>query len=334
VKLGSQKLGLSTPNYEAMAAADKDADEAELVRLAYVGATRAREHLIVSVHRTGRQKKTLAGKISEFADQVEDLWEKFGVNGPVKEDVVGASESKDPAPETFSMDDREVWIRETSKAVATAKKRGYVTPSELADHSMFIAPKPEDNTESTEWNTARRGRGGTDVGSAVHAVLQDVDFGELSALDDLVRLSADAYSMTDQQENITRLVSNVLESPVVAGATSDNSWREVWVAAEVSSGIEVEGSIDLIIRNADGTVTIVDYKTDQVSGELLTERARGYEPQLAGYALVVEKLGMKVKEAVLVFADGGPGGTAFEHPIADLEAAKAAAIEGIRELVS
>ncbi len=339
VKLGSKKLGLSTPNYEAMAAADKEADTAEHVRLAYVAATRAREHLIVSVHRTERQKKTLAGRITEFADLVEDLWEKFGLDDPVKEGVAGAAESKDPAPETFSMDDREAWVRETSEAVVTAKKRGYVTPSELADHTMFVAPKPEDNTESTEWNTARRGRGGTDVGSAVHAVLQDVDFGDLSSLDDLVRLSADAYSIIDQQENITRLVRNVLESPVVAGATSDNSWREAWVAAEVSDGVEVEGSIDLIVRNADGTVTIIDYKTDQVSGELLVERAKGYEPQLAGYALVVEKLGlpgmpkMKVKEAVLVFADGGPDGKAFEHRIADLEAAKAAAIEQIRELV-
>ena len=333
VKIGSQKLGLSTSNYEAMAEADKDADEAELVRLAYVGATRAREHLVVSVHRTGRQANTLAGKISEFADLNDGLWEKFRAGSPVKEDTAGAKESKDPVPETVSMDDREKWIRETSEAVLTASKRGYVTPSELSDHSMFVAQKPEDNAESTEWNSARRGRGGTDVGSAVHAVLQDVDFGDLSALDDLVRMSADAYSMPDQQENITRLVRNVLESPVVAGATSDNSWREAWVAAEIADGVEVEGSIDLIVRNGDGTVTIVDFKTDRVTGERLIERAKGYEPQLAGYALVVEKLGMKVRECVLVFAEGGSDGRAYEHPIADLDAAKATAIEKIREKV-
>ena len=97
--------------------------------------------------------------------------------------------------------------------------------------------------------------------------------------------------------------------------------------------MEVEGSIDLIVRNGDGTVTIVDYKTDRVAGELLIERAKGYEPQLAGYALVVEKLGMKVRECVLVFADGGSDGKAYEHPIADLDAAKATAIEKIREKV-
>ena len=41
---------------------------------------------------------------------------------------------------------------------------------------------------------------------------------------------------------------------------------------------------------------------------------------------------MKVREAVLVFADGGPDGKAYEHRVADLEAAKAAAIKKIREL--
>jgi hypothetical protein len=42
---------------------------------------------------------------------------------------------------------------------------------------------------------------------------------------------------------------------------------------------------------------------------------------------------MKVRDAVLVFADGGPDGRAYEHRIGDLEAAKAAVIEKIRKLV-
>jgi len=339
VQIGAKGLGLATFDYDAVDTADRQADAAELVRLAYVGATRAREHLVVSVHRTARAKNMLAGKISEFAEMNDQLWEPFAISSPAPDTHTRANESKSSATATVSMDDREQWLRETSDVVDSARKRGYVVPSQLAHHDMFVAQKPEDNADSTEWNTARRGRGGTDLGSAVHAVLQDVDFGDLSTLDELVRLSADAYSMPDEIKNITRLVRNVLESPVVAGATSQNSWREAWVAAEIADGLEVEGSIDLIIQNADGTVTIIDYKTDRVSGESLIQRAKGYEPQLAGYALIVEKLGlpgmanMKVKDAVLVFADGGPGGTAYEHRIDDLDAAKATAIDKIRESV-
>jgi len=106
--------------------------------------------------------------------------------------------------------------------------------------------------------------------------------------------------------------------------------REVWVAAEVSEGMEIEGSIDLIIQNDDGTVTIVDYKTDQVEGEILQERAKGYEPQLAGYAVALEKLGMKVRDAVLVFATGGVNNTAFEYCVQDLESVKTDVMSDIR----
>ena len=113
-------------------------------------------------------------------------------------------------------------------------------------------------------------------------------------------------------------------------ATTQHSWREVWVAAEISEGMEIEGSIDLIIQNDDDTVTIVDYKTDQVEGEILQERAKGYEPQLAGYALALEKLDIKVREAVLVFATGGVNNTAFEYCVQDLEAAKTNVMGDIR----
>ncbi len=339
VQIGAQGLGLATSDYDVVDAADRRADAAELVRLAYVGATRAREHLVVSVHRTTRAKNTLAGKISEFAELNDELWEPFTIESPARGANASTAGPESPAPGTPSVDDREQWLRETSEVVASATKRGYVVPSQLADHGMFVVQKPEDNAESTEWNAARRGRGGTELGSAVHAVLQDVDFSDLATLDELVHLTADAYSMPGEKENITRLVRNVLESPIVAGATGENSWREAWVAAEIADGLEVEGSIDLIVQNSDGTVTIIDYKTDRVSGESLIQRAKGYEPQLAGYALVVEQLGlpgmpnMKVRDAVLVFADGGPDGRAYEHRIGDLEAAKAAAIEKIRKLV-
>jgi ATP-dependent exoDNAse (exonuclease V) beta subunit len=194
---------------------------------------------------------------------------------------------------------------------------------------MFEPPKPEDNMESTERNTSERGRGGTSFGSAVHAVLQDVDFDDQENLIELVNSAAIAHDVPDAIDEIAASVRNVLASPVVAGANSRNSWREAWVAAEVSDGAEVEGSIDLVVSNDDGTVTIVDYKTDRVVGQDLIKRATGYEPQLAGYALVLEKLGMPVRDAVLVFANGGPDDSAYEYFVADLEAAKAAAVKQI-----
>ena len=334
VKLGSLKLGLTIPDYADKAAASKDADAAEQVRLAYVGATRAREHLVVSVHRSRTDKSSLAAKIGEL-DELNDISTAFQIESPAGfvpgSFDQGSSNASDS--DSYSLEKRTEWNSELKVVVEEASGRGYVTPSALADHTMFEAPKPEDNAESTEWNTARRGRGGTDMGSAVHSVLQDVDFEDHSNLDDLIQQAVDAYGLSDSQDDISHLVNNVLASPTVSGASASNSWREAWVAAEVDDGAEVEGAIDLIIRNTDETVTIVDYKTDRVTGADLEERAKDYEPQLAGYSIVLEKLGMTVRDAVLVFADGGSDGTAFEYVVPDLDAAKILAIAKIRDKV-
>lgn len=331
VRLGSEKLGLSTENFTDTAKEDDAAGKAETIRLIYVGATRAREHLAVSLHRPMSEKPTstspspaatIAGLIESEGISVEAFEVEFGgvrVTGDDDSTVdVGVAE--------YSTSDRENWIGALEQTVETASNRGYVTPSKLADHTMLkIPPKPEDSMESTELNPDEKGRGGTKFGSAVHAVLQDVDFADLTDLDELVRSAAYAHEVPDSSDEIAQAVRNTLASPTIARATANNSWREAWVAAEISEGVEIEGYIDLVVRNDDGTVTIVDYKTDQVQGADLEKRATGYEPQLAGYALVLEKLGMPVRDAVLVFASGAADGAAFEYPVPDLESAKNAA---------
>jgi ATP-dependent exoDNAse (exonuclease V) beta subunit len=327
VRLGKAGLGIATADYETRATESKLADAAEQVRLAYVGATRAREHLVVSVHRSATDKSSLAAKIAEL-DELHNATTGFELP-KAKSQKPGSDKASAKQAEKYSLNDRSNWHDDLVVLKHNAEYRGYVTPSELADHSMFEAPKPEDNTESTEWNSARRGRGGTDVGSAVHGILQDIDFDDHSNLGELAHQAANEYAIPDLETDIAQLVRNVLESPTVALATNDNSWSEAWVAAEIEDGLEVEGSVDLMIQHEDDSITIVDYKTDRVQGELLEERARGYENQLAGYVLVLEKMGMKVRDAVLVFADGGKDGLATEYFVKDLSTAKAAAVEKI-----
>ena len=329
VRLGTADLGIATANFADRLEARKEDDSAEQVRLAYVAATRAREHLVVSVHRSGRDRSTLAAKIADL-DALNTVSEPFNILSEIT-DHQPKSDSTPNLAQPFSLDNRKNWFDDLETVFEQAKYRGYVTPSELADHTMFVAPKPEDNSESTEWNTARRGRGGTDVGAAVHRVLQDIDFDDDFNLNELVSQAVEAYNIPDLKNDVTLLVRNVLSSPSVAAATGENSWSEAWIAAEVEEGIEIEGSVDLMVQHEDGSITIIDYKTDRVQGEFLEERARGYENQLAGYALVLEKMGMKVRSAVLVFANGGVGDTAREYVVEDLETIKEAALSKIRD---
>ena len=263
----------------------------------------------MSVHRSSRDKSSLAAKIAE-RDESADQSEIFDIGQASGLDIdVDATRHSDPV-RTVSLDDRSKWIEQITSTLTSAAERGYVTPSQLADHSMFSQPKPEDNMESTEHNTSRRGRGGTKFGSAVHAVLHDVDFDDLTNFDDLVRSSAEAHEVVGDEEEIANSVRNTLASPRIAMATTQHSWREVWVAAEISEGMEIEGSIDLIIQNDDDTVTIVDYKTDQVEPNEIDLKVDRYRLQGATYAAALEETTRQPVSSV-VFAFLFPDSTAI-----------------------
>ena len=332
VMLGAEELSLWTENWDEEKQLDAAARKAEKVRLIYVAATRSKEYLFVSLHRG--QGPSAASDIANWIESEDISTEMFAVDSAI---------TKEPNPfppalyvdaEKYSMSSRENWIVDMETAVSTGSKRGYVTPSRLADHTIFTTPKPEDNLESTEWNAARTGRGGSDVGSAVHDVLEKIEYREQLNLDDLVSRAIDTYSIPELYEDVMTLVRNILNSPIILEAKSLRIQREAWVAVEIEPGIEIEGFIDLLIHNKDGTITIVDYKTDQLKGQTPQRLVEGYEPQLGAYALVLEKLGFDVDRAVLVFADGADDGSALEYTIPDLEMAKRSALNKARETLA
>ena len=71
----------------------------------------------------------------------------------------------------------------------------------------------------------------------------------------------------------------------------------------MDSGDEVllKGVVDLFAVK-DGTVTVVDFKTDYVTEETLEEKAAAYRPQLAAYSAALEQiLELPVVSRVLYF---------------------------------
>ena len=65
--------------------------------------------------------------------------------------------------------------------------------------------------------------------------------------------------------------------------------------------ILLQGIVDCCVLEPDG-VTVLDYKTDRVSGEALDARAEHYAPQLRAYARALARMtGLKVKRCALVF---------------------------------
>lgn len=321
ISLGAGELGIRTANHELMKERDLEAAKAEHARLAYVAATRARDHLVVSVHRTGRQKSTLAGEISlRNSTALSPAGGSAEIDFNLKTSVEQGS--VDETTELFDWSTETEWLANTSTAISGALSRGYATPSQLASHEWDVNPKPDDSSESRELDSAQRGRAGTQIGSAVHQVLQDLNLDDLSEIGQLADSAVQAYELDVEPAFIEQKVRNVLEAPIFDGVSEENCIHEAWIAAEIEPEVELEGAVDLLIRHEDSSLTVVDFKTDRVVGEELEKRAGNYAPQLGGYALILESLGMKVEGAVLIFSDGGDDGGYREFRIDDLESAK------------
>ena len=89
-------------------------------------------------------------------------------------------------------------------------------------------------------------------------------------------------------DRVKQLVHRALASDEIRAAAANQYWRESLLAMTTTDGEIVEGYADLIYRDAEGRIFVVDYKTDTISSEAdLAEREAFYAPQLRAYAAMV-----------------------------------------------
>ena len=183
----------------------------------------------------------------------------------------------------------------------------------------------KDETED-ERPPSRKGRYGTAVGSAVHAVLQDVDLARGDNLEPLARRYAAAEGVSRRLGDVTALARAALATRVAReAAAAQQCWRELFVAAPFGQTL-LEGYIDLAYRDADGHLVAVDWKTDYIEGDDdLSEKLARYRLQGAAYAAALQAVTNEtVNRMVFVFLNRDPQLT-VEAPINDLSAAIAEA---------
>lgn len=95
------------------------------------------------------------------------------------------------------------------------------------------------------------------------------------------------------------LVTAALGSEVVR-ALAGRYWREVLFVMAGPEGL-VEGAIGLVIQDTTGTMTVADFKTDAVSGDLKPELEAAYAPQVQTYATVLRQVAPGEVFSKLVF---------------------------------
>jgi ATP-dependent helicase/nuclease subunit A len=298
VRIGSGNNVFTTSGYEDAKENEKTAEEAEAVRLMYVAATRARDHLILSLFRKGGKTpgKSAADLIEALAAETGCCWDELDYSpaGVIQnEEKVNHGELP---PDTEA--DREKWIQNRAEVILSASKKIAVSATRIA----HVAKEESDD----EQKYYRTGRGGTNLGRAVHSVLQGIDLATGSGLDAMSRAQAAAEGIAGKWQEVAKLSRNGLESPVVKRAVaSGNYHREVFASAPYEGKL-LEGFMDIIFEEAGGLV-IADYKTDAIEDEEeLLQKKEAYELQTGLYALLATQVtGKKVKEVVLVFLRSG-----------------------------
>ena len=272
---------------------------AESARLLYVAATRARDHLIVSLHHQG-SRATQGGAarlIRAGATEHAPPWEPpAGASGraaPPLADLV-----LEGPPGTV-----ETHAAERAALVARARTIRYTSATGIA--AATAPPAGERGAEGGDepWS---RGRGGTRVGRAVHAAIQSLplDAGP-AAVAAAAAAQAVAEAIPERAGEVEGLVAVALDSDAAERARAAvGSLREVPFAFR-EGDVVVEGFIDLVVPTPTG-VEIVDWKTDDVDAAGVEERLAGYRIQAGLYARGLQRAtGLVVERITYVFVRPG-----------------------------
>ena len=319
--------GIESENYEAWKPIDEQMDAHERLRLLYVACTRARDHLVVSLHRrdpgeTGKKANSAAWALADAGAAGTGAVDGSTFLGPSDEGGVAADGRPAPAePPRTPLPERGEWEHERDRCLARASVPLAVSPTALAagdgeapadDPGLHKDP---DDAEQPPWS---KGRYGTAIGRAVHGVLQDVDLSTGQGLEALAERQAAAEGVSGRSKVVAGLARAALDTAVAREAAASEHWRELFVAAPLSERL-VEGYVDLVYRGPDGLV-VVDWKTDSVAGDGgVDAKVDRYRLQGAAYTAALEAVtGEPVARMVFVFLERGG---AVERELPDLRAA-------------
>ncbi|WP_322795500.1 UvrD-helicase domain-containing protein [Tepidiforma sp.] len=304
VRVGPNDRVFKTSGYDAAREVEELREAAEQVRLLYVALTRAQRLLAVSLFRSKqRTGKSLAAKLEEVLEQAAGHYERYE-----PPEIAVEPEREAPAP-GGPVPDRSEWAARRDGLVERLGKARVrpATALAAAASEADAATSEEEGEEALEAEREpwRKGRAGTSIGRAVHAVLQTIDLATGDGLEETAAAQAAAEGVPGEASHVARLARSALDSrPVQEAVRSGRSWREVYVGAEID-GTVVEGFIDLLYERENGELVVVDYKTDTLRSAAEVDAAMArYRLQGAAYAAALQAaLGRAVAEVVFVFTE-------------------------------
>jgi ATP-dependent exoDNAse (exonuclease V) beta subunit len=299
---------IETLNFDDWAQSETLFNHDESIRTLYVACTRARDHLVISLHRketapkSGPEHQTLAELLADASTDAEHTEVDHSNHSEVwVTEQASWSSLRPPLPE---------WHRRHVNVVEVSGRQRFMSATHIAQSANSSKSTPNGDeiqdpgllkdSDESEILVQGRGRYGTAVGRAVHAVLQTVDLETGSGLANLARIHAEAEGLPELSDQVASLASSALESEEIQRAIRGRYWRELHVACPVGEHI-IEGYVDLVYETDAGLV-VVDYKTDQIDPSELGDKLERYRLQGATYATAIEETTQQpVARVVFVF---------------------------------
>lgn len=294
---------VQTNDFEAVAPVDEQMDAHERKRLLYVATTRARDHLVVSVHRSEHSAVTTNAVLLAAAGATSNADDATEFTVPPKRD-----EAPTPPTVTTRPPEWSTWLEQLESVRAATRTPAAVSASGLEGTEPSIAlgitdemPGAAKDGRDLELPPWSKGRHGDAVGRAVHGVLQTVDLASGAGLDESVAAQCVAEGLTNAADVVHALARSALSSDVVRHAATRPHWRETYAGTTQDDGTVLEGFIDLVYREDDGRYVVVDYKTDAVPADAIDSRVAYYRPQMSAYVALLAASGLTVSRSVMVF---------------------------------
>ncbi|MFQ5878353.1 MAG: 3'-5' exonuclease, partial [Acidobacteriota bacterium] len=329
--------------FEEVDGREKEFSAAEQVRLLYVAATRARDHLIIPVvPPAGRYDSFL--KLLREAGAIPDELRPGTCPAPGSAaalcrvlDCAGLDTST-PPPRQFRLDrdlpeqaaradealllERSAWKEDLGRALAAAARGRPIRVASALEGRILDAASAGGEAASLRPGAAGSGARPRErrllVGAAVHAVLEAVPpvgaAAEIPLRAALAAEAARAGLTEEERREAERLVRAAYRSSLPSRAARAGRCEveypfAVTIGEEEGEPVLLEGRIDLLLVGDDGCV-VIDYKTDRLgdgadSERILAERVALYRPQAAAYAAALAAAGARVRSVVLLFLDTG-----------------------------
>jgi ATP-dependent helicase/nuclease subunit A len=323
VKGGTDTRRFTVGPYDRLNTVEREHGAAEFGRILYVATTRARDHLIFSLHRRVNDSACGAGRL-EAAGAAERAVQVTPVqitHQSVRSPLDGLEVD---VPEQATSGEFEAARLEL---VNSRRTKLYTSATaEVREMAASGSEKTDENDEGEPW---ARGRGGTRLGRAVHAAIQSLPLdADATLVEAFARAQAVAEAIPHRAADVARLVRRALASEAAGRARqAQRALREVPFAVKVGD-VTLEGFIDMLVQTDEG-LEVVDWKTDQIPADEVEARMSAYRLQAGLYAWGVrEATGMDVQRVTYVFANAGREVTPGEPADLEEEARKHLATRG------